>query len=82
MADTGDLDNLSMPVGNAAMNGVKVGESFQLVLMATPSEDTYTIVRVTCRDETAPSYPSCCGVWRRHRPDHKLVVQVAKAIVV
>ena len=37
MADTGDLDNLSMPVGNAGMNGVKVGEPFQVVLMATPS---------------------------------------------
>ncbi len=46
MADTGDLDNLSMPVGNTAMNGVKVGESFQLVLMATPSEDTYS--QCTC----------------------------------
>ena len=39
MADTGDLDNLSMPDGNAGMNGVKVGEPFQVVLMATPSED-------------------------------------------
>jgi hypothetical protein len=39
MADTGDLDNLSMPVGNGGMNGVKVGEPFQVMLMATPSED-------------------------------------------
>lgn len=38
MADTGDLDNLSMPVGNTGTNGVKVGEPFQLALMATPSE--------------------------------------------
>jgi hypothetical protein len=38
MADTGDLDNLSMPVGNAGVNGVKVGEPFQIALMATPSE--------------------------------------------
>ena len=42
MADTGDLDNLSMLVGNVGMNGVKVGEPFQVVLMATPSEDTYS----------------------------------------
>jgi hypothetical protein len=60
MADTGDLNNLSMLVGNAGMNGVKVGETFQILLMATPSEGIVGTrlpgpYRATCRDETAPS---------------------------
>ncbi len=34
----GGLRQLSMSVGNTGMNGVKVGETFQVMLMATPSE--------------------------------------------
>jgi hypothetical protein len=49
-----------MPDGNAGVNGVKVGEPFQVVLMATPSEGFLQarlphLYEATCRDETAPS---------------------------